>query len=375
MRDHPGDLPQRQGLSARLAQARPIPFDVTIDVAPGELLALLGPSGSGKTTILRAIAGLLMPAEGRVVCDGETWFDPAASIAVPPQARRVGMVFQDYALFPHLSARDNVALGVSGRADAASRSAAEAFLARVNLTGLEERLPAALSGGQQQRVALARALAREPRVLLLDEPFSAVDQMTRQRLKRELAVLRRSLNIPIILVTHDIDEAVALADRVAVLYRGRILQQGTSEDVRLRPAEAAVAHLMGESNVFEGELLTVASATPGRLKWRGIVLDVRETGAVRAGQRVMWMVPAESIVLHRRGRPSQGERENPVPGTVVDLTRLGEQTAVTVRVDGAGDALLNFRLPTHAAKRNELAAGELVQVSLLAEGIHVMGAA
>jgi molybdate transport system ATP-binding protein len=368
------DLAQRQGLSARLAQARPIPLDVTLDVAPGELLALLGPSGSGKTTILRAIAGLLMPADGRVVSDGDIWFDAAAAVAVPPQARRVGLVFQDYALFPHLTARDNVALGVSGRANAASRQTAEAFLARVNLTGLEDRLPAALSGGQQQRVALARALAREPRVLLLDEPFSAVDQMTRQRLKRELAVLRRSLNIPIILVTHDIDEAVALADRVAVLYRGRILQQGTPEDVRLRPAEAAVAHLMGESNVFEGELVAAATAdASGRLKWRDVVLDVRATGDAKAGQRVMWMAPAESIVLHRRGRPSQGERENPVPGVVADLTRLGEQTAVTVRVDGAGDALLNFRLPTHAAKRNELAPGEPVQVSLLADGLHIMG--
>jgi molybdate transport system ATP-binding protein len=366
-----GEAPPHAGLDVRIAQTRPIPLDVALDAGPGELLALLGPSGSGKTTILRAIAGLLMPEQGRVVCNGETWFDAETGIARAPQDRRVGLVFQDYALFPHLSARDNVALGVSGRADAQSRAKADELLARVNLTGLEARRPDALSGGQQQRVALARA----PKVLLLDEPFSAVDQMTRERLKKELAVLRRALDIPIILVTHDIDEAVALADRVAVLYRGKILQVGSPDDVRLRPSDAAVARLMGESNVFEGEIAAVSSGeTPGRITWRDVTLEVQRTGSAKVGQRVTWMIPAEEIVLHRRGRPSQGERENPVPGVVADLTRLGDQTAVTVRVDGMGDAMLNFRLPAHAAKRNELEPGAEVQVSLLAGGVHVMGA-
>ncbi len=362
------------GLAVRLAQMAPIPLTVDLQCGADQLLALVGPSGSGKTTVLRTIAGLVTPTSGRIICAGEVWLDAEAGIAVPPQRRRVGLVFQDYALFPHLSALDNVALAVSWPEAAAKRTRALDLLARVNLAGLEDRKPAALSGGQQQRVAIARALAREPRVLLLDEPFSAVDQMTRERLKRELVVLRRSLGCPIVLVTHDIDEALALADRMTVLHRGRTLQSGVPDDLRLRPVSANVARLMGQPNVFSGRVEAIAAGDkPGRLAWGGRRLDVTTTGDVRAGETVAWMIPSEAIVLHRRERPSAGERENPVPGVIVDLTRLGDQTALTVELSGAGEAaMLNFRLPTHAAKRNELATGVDVTVSLLADAIHLL---
>jgi molybdate transport system ATP-binding protein len=204
-------------LSVRLQQTAPIPLDAEFDCGAGELVALVGPSGSGKTTLLRVIAGVARCAEGRVAIGDDTWFDSAAGVELSPQQRRVGLVFQSYALFPHLSALDNVALA-SPRSDPAGH--ARELLARMRLDGLAVRRPAQLSGGQQQRVALARALARDPQVLLLDEPFSAVDQVTRQDLYVELAELHRSLSIPMLLVTHDLQEAQRLADRMVILDEG-----------------------------------------------------------------------------------------------------------------------------------------------------------
>ena len=358
-------------LSVRLTGAGPVPLDLGFEMGARELIALVGPSGSGKTTVLRAIAGLVPAATGRITCGGETWLDSDACRSATPQSRRVGLVFQDYALFPHLSARDTVALAVDAPTPDAKRAAADVWLTRVNLDGLGDRRPSQLSGGQQQRVALARALAREPRVLLLDEPFSAVDKMTRDRLKRELATLRTTLACPILMVTHDLDEALALADRIGVLHRGALLQLGTPDDVLLRPKSATVAWLMGQTNIFAGTVTaTSAPNTPGRLAWAGGTLEIADTGAFAAGTSVAWMIPSDAIVLHRRGRPSQGERENPVTGRIAQMTRLGDQTVVTLAL--AGDARLNMRLPTHAARRNELEPGAEATVSLLASSLHVI---
>ena len=361
-------------LDVALAQAGPVPLDVRFTCGKGELLALTGPSGSGKTTVLRAIAGLLRPAAGHVRIDGQTWFDAEAKSFTAPQQRRVGLVFQDYALFPHLTALDNVGLAVPNAARLEKQARARALLERVHLDGLEQRRPAELSGGQRQRVALARALAREPRVLLLDEPFSAVDQMTRERLKRELAQLRESLAIPIVLVTHDMSEALALADRISVLYRGKTLETGAPEDVRLRPSSPLVARLMGETNLFEGVL--DAAATPecaGRLTWRDSVLDVRSTGAFRAGDRVAWLIPADFVVLHRRGRPAAGDGENPVQGVISEVVSLGDRFSVTIETGGGKAERLNFKVASHTLRRHDLAPGTEVSVSLLGEGVHVMG--
>jgi molybdate transport system ATP-binding protein len=233
-------MAEDNGLVIRLKQDAPIALDVALSCAPGQALALVGPSGAGKTTILRAIAGLIRPREGRVVCGSETWFDAAQRVFVPPYRRRVGMVFQNYALFPHMNALANVATAL-GPMPASGRDARAAeLLASVHLQGFEKRRPSELSGGQQQRVALARALAREPAVLLLDEPFSAVDRRTRRALHDEIAALRRSLNIPIVLVTHDLGEVAALADAVCVLDGGETLQSGTPDEVLAAPMSARV---------------------------------------------------------------------------------------------------------------------------------------
>lgn len=369
------DLTSAGRLDVEIRQTRPVPLDVKFSCAPGELLALVGPSGSGKTTVLRSIAGLVPTISGYVVSGSKVWFDSSKGVHVKPQDRHIGLVFQDYALFPHLSALDNVRIAMRHRAEPQASKDARALIAKVNLEGLEERRPDQLSGGQRQRVALARALAGQPRVLLLDEPFSAVDQPTRDRLKRELATLRGKLKIPIILVTHDIGEALALADRISVLYHGSTLETGSPEAIRLTPSSPIVARLMGQTNLFPGRLEAAAEgSSPGRLAWANGTLEIAKTGTFKAGDLVTWLAPSDHVVLHRRDRPSLGERENPVHGRISEFVVLGEQCLVTLQIDGNSGAplMLNFKVSTHAARRNGLAVGERAAVSLLASGLHLM---
>lgn len=228
------------GLSVTLRQPGPIALDMAFSCAAGELIALIGPSGAGKTTVLRAIAGIYRSTSGQIRCAGETWFDSDAGVNWPSHQRRVGLVFQAYALFPHLTALGNVEAALGQVPRNQRRQRAEHLLGMVNLDGFGARRPAELSGGQQQRVALARALAREPEVLLLDEPFSAVDRRTRRILRDELIELRRTVRAPIILVTHDIDEAAAMADRLIVIDAGMILQQGPAAELLALPASDRV---------------------------------------------------------------------------------------------------------------------------------------
>ena len=363
-----------EGLRVRLRQERPVVLDVAFDCGAGELLALVGPSGSGKTTVLRCIAGLASPPEGEVACGGETWLDTRGGAFVSPQRRRTGLVFQHYALFPHLDALANVACAMTHRPRGERGARARALLARVNMEGLEARRPAELSGGQRQRVALARALARDPRVLLLDEPFSAVDQLTRRRLRLELAQLRREIRIPMVLVTHDLEEAQLLGDRLSVLHHGRTLQTGVMPDVLRRPADALVARLVDHRNVFTG--VVSRHDEPARkswLDWAGIELECALAARFAPGERVDWLAPESHVVMHRRDRPSRGEHENPVHGVVRDVVTLGGDARVTLDVEGTG-APLTFEVSAHVAARNGVAAGVKVSVSLLASGIHVMPA-
>lgn len=230
-----------EGLSVDIRQSRPFPLAARFAVGPGEVMAVVGPSGGGKSTLLRCIAGLQRPETGRITSGDAVWFDSAANLRRPPQARSVGLVFQAYALFPHMTALQNVAAAL-GHLPAAERVArAQTLLAQVHLHGLEGRRPSALSGGQQQRVALARALAREPEVLLLDEPFSAVDRRTRRELQAEVRALRSRVKAATLLVTHDLEEAMGLADRVLVLDQGRVLMIGAPAEVAAASGEVAEA--------------------------------------------------------------------------------------------------------------------------------------
>jgi molybdate transport system ATP-binding protein len=361
------------GLALQLRQAAPIPLDAAFACAPGEVLALVGPSGSGKSTILRAIAGHYRPSAGRIAVNGSAWYDTRARVDLPPHRRRAGLVFQSYALFPHLSAHANVTAALGHLPPASRADRAAELLDVVHLAGLGHRRPAELSGGQQQRVAVARALARDPEVLLLDEPFSAVDKTTRQKLYRELAEMRRRLAMPVILVTHDLDEATLLADRMVLLQRGRTLQDGAPADLMARPASAAAARLVGLRNLFAGRLdRPAANGAHGVLAWRGHLLEVAVTGPYAAGADVAWLVPPGGVVLHRRDRPSRGERENPIGGRVTEFLRLADQAVITLQVDDDPELPLGFSVPWHTAVRNGIGLGEMITVSLLADTIHLM---
>ncbi len=366
-------MAERGGLRARLRRHLPFPIAAEIGCAPGELVALIGPSGGGKTTMLRAIAGLERSVAGEIRCAGETWLDSARGLALPAQRRRVGFVFQDYALFPHLSALGNVAIALGHLGAGARRARARELLAAVHLEGLEERRPAELSGGQRQRVALARALAREPAVLLLDEPFSAVDQVTRRRLQRELVLLRRRFRIPTVLVTHDLEEARALADRLIAIDRGASLQEGTPAELHGRPANARVARLMDLGNLFEGRVVE-QRRDPARtvIEALGTRIEARAAPRFAPGERVLWVVPEASVIMHRRRQPSRGERENPLRGRLEELLVLGDRCAVRVRVGAGAREVVRFAVSAHVAARNGLAVGVDLAVSLVAEGIHLM---
>ncbi len=221
--------------------------DARLEVARGEIVALLGPSGCGKTTLLRTIAGFERPETGTIELGGRTVVGPDCH--VPPEARQVGMVFQDYALFPHLTVAENVGFGLR-RADRARR--VPAVLAVVDLCGHGERYPHQLSGGQQQRVALARALAPSPSVVLLDEPWSNVDPQLRAALRQEVSAILRPLGVTVLLVTHDREEAFSLADRIALMRDGSIVQAGTPEELYYAPACHWTAEFVGSANVLPG---------------------------------------------------------------------------------------------------------------------------
>jgi molybdate transport system ATP-binding protein len=361
------------GLSVALRAGAPIPLDLAFAAAPGELLALVGPSGAGKSTVLRCIAGLHRAPEGHVRCAGRPWFDAAARLDLPPHRRAAGLVFQDYALFPHMTAAENLMAAMGHLPRARRPERARALLAQVHLAGLEGRRPAELSGGQQQRVAVARALARDPAVLLLDEPFSAVDRATRRRLQAELAALRRDLAIPILLVTHDLDEALALADRMVLLHRGRALQEAPPFEMLARPASAEVARLLDLRNLFRARVEAQDPAAGlTRLRWGARLLEAAHAPDLAPGAEVDWLIPGAAVVLHRRDRPSAGERENPVQGRVLEMLALGEEAQVTLEVADPDGHPLRFALPLHAARRNGLAPGAACTVSLLREAIHAM---
>ncbi|KAF5881383.1 ABC transporter ATP-binding protein [Rhizobium sp. PEPV16] len=359
-------------LSLSVRQVEPIPLDVQVEVGPGELLALVGPSGSGKTTLLRTIAGLYSPMGSVVRCNGETWADQEVGVFLPPHRRAVGLVFQNYALFPHMSALSNIVAAIGHRPRAEREERARHLMRLVHLDGLEKRMPHQLSGGQQQRVAVARALARDPKVLLLDEPFSAVDKATRQRLYHELADLRRNLAIPIVLVTHDFDEAARLADRMALLDHGRILQTGKPSDVLARPVSGRAARLVDLRNMFGGVVARQADDST-MLDWQGRHLIAPFHSGFEEGERVLWGLPSTQVVLLRpeATKPAVG---NFFSGRIVELVTLSESTVVAVVLDGRDEPRLSLTIPAQYARRNALATGSDIEVALLPEAIHIMKA-
>jgi len=269
--------------------------DISFAIMPGDLIALLGPSGCGKTTLLQIIAGFLRPSAG------EVRFDGGRINHVPANRRRVGMVFQNYALFPHLSVFENVAYGLRARKapSAAIKDKTAEMLALVKMTGFAERLPGQLSGGQQQRVALARALAIEPGIVLLDEPFSALDKNLRLDMQIEIKGLLKNFGVTSIIVTHDQEEALSMADRIVVLNRGRVEQIGAPDALYDRPASLFVNQFIGHANFLAGRLMA-----PDRVRLdAGADIALAQPATVPVGAPVMVSVRPENITITESADP------------------------------------------------------------------------
>jgi putrescine transport system ATP-binding protein len=305
---------------------------LSLDIRAGEFFALLGPSGCGKTTLLRMLAGFETPDEGRILLDGK---DIAQ---VPPHQRPVNMMFQNYALFPHLSVWDNIAFGLKrasmNRAGIVRR--VTALVALVKLQGLERRKPDQLSGGQKQRVALARSLARQPRVLLLDEPLAALDKKLRESTQLELMELQRRLGMTFIIVTHDQEEAMTVADRIGVMDGGRLEQVATPRDLYEAPVSRWVAEFVGDVNIFEGHL---GAREAGRL-----AVSTKDAGTIFVAEPrqpitktvVSVAIRPEKVKLSRRGPVPDAvnaQAINRLEGVVIDVSYLGGLTIYKVKLD------------------------------------------
>lgn len=356
-------------LSTKLA--RPISLDAKLDCAGGELLALVGPSGSGKSTLLRQIAGLVRPATGRIVYGSDVWFDHEAGINQSPQRRRVGFVPQHYGLFPHMTALRNVMAGLHDVPSARREERARCWMEKVHLNGLEGRRPAELSGGQQQRVALARALVREPTILLLDEPFSAVDRVTRESLYVELAELKRDLAVPAIMVTHDLKEAMLLADRMTLLAHGRTLQSGEPREVVAKPCCEASARLLGALNIFKGEILR--HDEPNGLSWiRTGDLELAFPLAPRwhRGDSIGWTIPTEGVRLRARISGDLPASCNQVCVEIANVLPMGDHARITARLPGTDTPLYLHAAPSMVEKLR-LRPGVRTDVVLRESQLHV----
>jgi len=332
------------------------------------LTVLFGPSGSGKTTVLRCIAGLEKPDRGIIRCGDETWYASADGRFVPPQDRRIGFCFQNHALFPHLSVRRNISYNLPDPESRETGRRITELMTRFHLQGLEHRHAHALSGGEKQRVALARALTRRPRLLLLDEPFTALDSPTRRQLQKELRHQLSGFDAPIFLVTHDRTEALTLGDRMIVLDKGKILQAGSIHEVFSKPNQKRTAEIVGMENVFPG---TVVENRDGRVHVKvydhpltnhllTAVADPGVTGKVMVGIR------AEDIVLAKPGRAKTSAR-NRWRGTVLSIVREDYVMRVTVDCGFIVSALIT----REACADMGLAESREVDLSVKATAIHL----
>jgi molybdate transport system ATP-binding protein len=326
---------------------------------------LFGPSGSGKTTILRCLAGLERPDRGRITWDGETWFDAERGTSLPPQARRVGLLFEDHALFPHLTVAANVGYGLRRRPRRERESRVAERLAGVGLSGLADRRPGQLSGGQRQRVALARALALEPRLLLLDEPLSALDAPTRELLRGELRRLLTQAGVSTLLVTHDRLEALALGDRMAVVAAGQVRQVGPIDEVFRRPSDVEVARIVGVETVVAARVVGQAGEGLLSVEAGSVRLTALDPGGLRG--EVFACIKGEDVILER-GPIGQVSARNRLAAKVMQVTPEGP----LVRVSLDSGFPLTALVTRQAVAELQIAPGEEVVAFVKSPSVHLV---
>lgn len=336
--------------------------DVSLNIEPGEFVCFLGPSGCGKTTLLRIIAGLEQQDRGTIVQKGRD------ISGLPPSQRDFGIVFQSYALFPNLNVRDNVGYGLQGKAWPRDKRQArvDELLDLVGLSASDAQYPAQLSGGMQQRVALARALATSPGLLLLDEPLSALDARVRAHLRTELRQLHKRLGVTTIMVTHDQEEALSLADRIVVMNQGGIEQVGTPQEIYQQPCSAFVADFVGKTNPLQAQWVS-----PGLFNWHGMALSCEHATAQTLGETVTLALRSEDIVLHDNDSPNK-QGNNRYEAHVQDLEFLGAFCRVRVRLLQNGQSLL-ADVPSAQALRMGLNTQRPLFIDLPADRMQVFG--
>jgi molybdate transport system ATP-binding protein len=333
------------------------------------ITALYGPSGAGKSLTLLCLVGLLQPDQGWIRLNGRTLFDAGQGIHLPPHRRRMGVVFQEYALFPHLSVAANLAYGLRGIGRADVRQRVLAMLRLLRLDGFGERYPGELSGGQRQRVALGRGLILQPDLLLMDEPFSALDQMERERLRAEVLDVLRGFGGTTILVTHSLEEAYLMARQIAVIDGGRILQAGALDEVLQRPRDRRVAEQVGASNIFQGVVAGVGATAA--IAWRGVSLTV--AGPLPAqGAAVEFCIRPEDVRLvwpdKMAGRP------NVLSGRLDAEVKRGVDYLLRFRADGSADqeGAVEIRCSEHLHYLMKLTPAAAVRIALPPEKLHLL---
>jgi putative spermidine/putrescine transport system ATP-binding protein len=332
--------------------------DINLHLDAGEFISLLGPSGCGKTTILRMIAGFEQPTGGSIYLDGQE------ISRLPANRRGMGMMFQSYSLFPHMTAAQNIAFGLrlKRQSSAQQQQRVREMLELVGLSGMADRFPHQLSGGQQQRVALARAIAISPKVLLLDEPLSALDAKVRLQLRNEIRRIQQQLNITTLFVTHDQEEALSISDRVVVMSQGRIDQEGTPEEIYLKPQTAFTASFIGAMNQIPGRWERGKVRIENAI---GEALLQTQAADIEEGSSVVVLVRPENITVSDSEAASQGD--NLLSGLITTRVFLGAAVRLSVLV---GEFYLNVDLPTGQAERFN--AGQSVQLSFPADQCRVL---
>lgn len=345
--------------------------DLDRPVQGRSITALFGPSGCGKSSVLRAIAGLERPQRGRIYFGEDVWFHQDLRSPTPPSQRNLGFLFQDHVLFPHLTIQANIEYGLRRMPSGDRRRRVGELMERFNLGGLEQRYPSQVSGGQRQRVALARTIARKPQLLMLDEPLSALDNVLREQMRLELRTLLQEFAIPMILVTHDQQDVLALADRMVVMDQGRILQADTVSEVFARPKDETVARMLGIENILRGQVVRQDGKTC-TVEVQGRSLSVEWTPPNGRGGAVLVCIPADAVRVLRAEAPEDSaasSRPDHWSGTLVGRVQDGRTTRLEL---DCGVRLVARVLP-HSPETKDLSIGERVSVQISPSAIHGIG--